>query len=45
MVSTSKITEGNGGPRTICIMNAGSCGGKKCLSFHSFILFFYEIVA
>jgi hypothetical protein len=29
MVSISKIIEGNGGPRTICIMNMGPCGGKN----------------
>jgi hypothetical protein len=29
MVSSNKIIEGNGGPRTICIMNMGPHGGKN----------------
>jgi hypothetical protein len=36
MVSTNEIIEGNGGPKTIWVMNMGPCGGKNVFHFMPF---------
>jgi hypothetical protein len=36
MVSTDEIIEGNGGPKTICVMNMGPYGGKSVFHFMPF---------